>query len=85
MAPTLTDGDIVLSVKSSSFERGDIIAFYYNNKILVKRVVGLPDDQIDINDDGSVRINGMPLDQPYLTEKALGKCSLCLLYPSRCV
>ena len=76
MTPTLKDGNIVIAQKSGSFARGDIIAFYYNNKILVKRVIGLPGEWIEIGDDGSVHIDGLPLEEPYLEEKALGECSI---------
>ena len=80
MTPTMTDGDIVVSVKGGSFERGDIIAFWLNNKILVKRVIGLPGEWVDIDGDGNVSVNGEPLEEPYLTEKALGECDIELPY-----
>ena len=80
MTPTLKDGNIVIAQKSGSFARGDIIAFYYNNKILVKRVIGLPGEWIEIGDDGSVHIDGLPLEEPYLEEKALGECSIAFPY-----
>lgn len=76
MTPTLTEGDIVVSVKDSSFHNGSLIAFYYNNKILVKRVICGPGDYIDIDDDGTVYVNGDELNEPYLTEKALGDTDL---------
>ena len=80
MTPALTDGDIVAAVRSGSYERGDVIAFYYNNKILVKRVVGLPGEWVDIDADGNVSINGEPLDEPYLEEKSPGECDIELPY-----
>ena len=80
MTPALTDGDIVAAVRSGSYERGDVIAFYYNNKILVQRVVGLPGEWVDIDADGNVSINGEPLDEPYLEEKAPGECDIELPY-----
>ena len=80
MAPTLQDGEIIFSVKTASFEPGDIISFYYNNKILVKRVIARPGEWIDIDADGNVSIDGVPLEEPYLTEKALGDCSIELPY-----
>lgn len=80
MTPTMTDGDIVVSVKQGSFERGNIIAFWFNNKILVKRVIALPGEWVDIDEDGNVSVNGEPLDEPYLTEKALGECDIELPY-----
>ena len=80
MTPTLKDGEIILSMKTSDFEPGDIVAFYYNNKILVKRVICSAGDWIDINEDGTVYVNGTLLDEPYLTERALGDCNIELPY-----
>ena len=81
MNPTLTEGDIVLSVKQGEFKEGDIIAFYYNNKILVKRVIAGPGDWVDISEDGTVYVNNVELDEPYLKEeKAFGDCNIKLPY-----
>ena len=80
MTPTLIDGNIVAAVRNGSYERGDVIAFYYNNKILVKRVIGLPGEWVDIDEQGNVRIDGEPLDEPYLEEKSLGECDIELPY-----
>lgn len=80
MTPTLTDGDIVAAARNGSYERGDVIAFYYNNKILVKRVIGLPGEWVNIDGQGNVSIDGEPLDEPYLEEKALGECDIELPY-----
>ena len=76
MTPTLEDGSIVLSVKSKNCQSGDVIAFYYNNKVLVKRVIGTPGDIIDINADGDVFVNGNMLDEPYVDKKHLGQCNM---------
>ncbi len=80
MAPTLNNGEIVVSVKSSDFKTGDICAFYYNNKILVKRVIAGPGDWVDIDKDGTVYVNDVKKDEPYLAEKALGDCDIKLPY-----
>jgi len=80
MTPTLQDGDIIISVKTSEFAPGDIAAFYYNNKILIKRIICGPGDWVDIHEDGTVYVNDMPLDEPYLVEKALGDCNIDLPY-----
>lgn len=80
MTPTLQDGQIVFSVKTSDFEEGDVVAFYFNNKILVKRVICKAGDWIDIKQDGTVYINGDELDEPYINEKSLGDCNLELPY-----
>ena len=80
MSPLLEDGDIVVSLKSGDFKQGDIIVFYYNNKILVKRVIAMAGDWVDIDADGTVFVNGEELDEPYLVEKALGECDIELPY-----
>lgn len=80
MTPTLTEGNVVVSLKGSSFQTGDVIAFYYNNKILVKRVIAQAGDWVDISEDGTVYVNDKKLDEPYLTEKALGECDIELPY-----
>ena len=80
MSPTLQDGEILFSVKTSKLEPGDIVAFYYNNKILVKRVICGPGDWIDIDGAGNVSVNGEALEESYLTEKALGDCNIELPY-----
>lgn len=76
MSPTLIDGDIFFSVKTADLEQGDIVAFYYNNRILVKRVICGPGDWIDIKEDGTVYVNDEELYEPYLEEKALGETNL---------
>lgn len=80
MTPTLGEGDIVVSVKHSDFTQGDLIAFYLGNKILVKRCIAGPGQWVDITEDGTVFVDGEELDEPYLTEKALGDCNIELPY-----
>ena len=80
MTPILDEGDIVVSVKSGDFRQGNIIVFYYNNKILVKRVIAMAGDWVDIDGDGTVYVNGEELEEPYLQEKALGDCDIELPY-----
>jgi signal peptidase I len=80
MNATLTSGDIVVSLKTSDVKTGDIIAFYYNNKILVKRVIATSGDWVDIKEDGTVYVNDVKLDEPYVKEKALGDCNITLPY-----
>lgn len=80
MEPTLTEGNIVLSLKGGRFAPGDIVAFYYNNKILVKRVIGNPGDWVDIDQEGNVYVNNTLLDEPYIAEKDYGICDLELPY-----
>ncbi len=76
MEPSLNDGDIVLLVKSKNMETGDLCAFYYSNKILIKRVIAVPGDYIWIESDGTVVLNGEVLEEPYITAKALGECDV---------
>jgi signal peptidase I len=80
MAPTLRDGEIVFSTKGSNFKKQDVVAFYYNNKILVKRVIACSGEWVDIDDDGNVSVNGDVLDEPYIENKALGECDIKLPY-----
>ena len=80
MTPTLKAGEILYTVKSSDLKVGDIVAFYYNNKILVKRMICSAGDWIDIDEDGTVYVNDKELEEPYLVEKALGDCNIELPY-----
>ena len=80
MTETLYEGDIVIAMNGSDYDTGDIIAFYYNNNILVKRVIAKSGDWVDIDTDGNVYVNGEKLEEPYLTEKALGDCNITLPY-----
>lgn len=80
MTPTLQTGSIVVSVKGAAYKPGDIVALYYGNKLLVKRCIGTAGDWVDLAEDGTVSVNGVPLDEPYLTEKALGACNIDLPY-----
>lgn len=76
MEPTMTHGEIVIAVKDGRFQRGEVVAFYYNNEILLKRVIALAGDYVSIAEDGTVSINQIPLEEPYLEEKSLGECDL---------
>lgn len=80
MEPFLSEGDIVVSIKSDRLEQGDLVAFYFNNKILVKRVICGSGHWVNIDENGTVFIDGEPLYEPYLTDKALGQCDLELPY-----
>lgn len=80
MSPSLQDGDIVVSVNSSGYQIGDIIAFYYNNNILIKRVIASAGDWVNIDPDGNVYVNEQLLNEPYVSEKALGDCDIRLPY-----
>ncbi len=80
MEPNLTDGDIVALVKTDKFETGDLCAFYYSNKILIKRVIATPGDYLWIDPDGTVYVNGKELQEPYLQKRALGECDIDFPY-----
>lgn len=80
MSDTLHQGDIVIAWNAREYESGDVIAFYYNNSILVKRVIAHPGDWVDIDADGNVFVNGEALEEPYLAQKALGECNIQLPY-----
>ena len=76
MEPTLKNGDIVLLTKTTEFDRGELCAFAWNNKLLIKRVIGIPGDWIEIDIDGTVYLNGEQLEEPYVEQIALGECDL---------
>ena len=76
MEPTLHNGDIVLLAKTPRFDRGDLCGFSWNNKLLIKRVIGLPGDWIEIDSAGNIYLNGEKLDEPYVQQKAFGECDL---------
>ena len=80
MTPTLCEGDIVVSVKGSNFEPGDLVAFYLGNKILVKRCIAGSGQWVNIDENGNAYVDGELLDEPYLTDKALGDCNIDLPY-----
>ena len=76
MEPTLVNGDIVLLTKTTKFNRGELCGFSWNNKLLIKRVIGIPGDWIEIDSQGAVYLNGEKLDEPYATKLAVGECDL---------
>ena len=76
MAPTLHNGEILVSVKTKDFSSGDIIAFYHGNKLLIKRYIAGSADYVNIDEDGAVSVNGTLLDEPYLAEKAYGEADI---------
>lgn len=80
MTPTLSEGQYVVAVKDSTPETGDIVAFYYGNKVLVKRCIAGPGNWVDILADGTVTVNGKALEEPYLKQKHFGICDLELPY-----
>ena len=80
MTPTLMNDELVICSKRSNFKSGDVVAFYFNNKILLKRVIGTAGDVIDVTEDGFVYVNGEMLDEPYVSEHAFGECDIELPY-----
>ena len=80
MSPTVNEGEIVVSLKGSRFECGDVVVLSYNNKLLVKRMIAGPGEWIDIDKDGNVYVDGKLIDEPYLTDKAYGDCNISLPY-----
>ena len=76
MSPTLAHNEIVVLLKTRDFQRGDLIGFYYQGKILLKRVIALPEDEVVIDSDGNVYVNAQLLEEPYVTDKSLGDCDL---------
>jgi len=80
MAPTLNNGEIIFSVKTRNMKQGDIVAFYFNNKVLIKRIIAGPGEWVDIDEVGTVYVNEQPLEEPYLTEKSKGEVDIDLPY-----
>ena len=80
MSPTLSNGDIVLLTKTNDFDRGDICGFSWNNKLLIKRVIGLPGDWIEMDKDGTIYLNGKILDEPYAIQISYGECDMDFPY-----
>ena len=80
MTPALEDGEIVVSLKSADFDKKDIVAFYYNNKILVKRVIATAGEWVELDKDGNLYINGEKVEEPYIQDKALGECDIEMPY-----
>lgn len=76
MEPTLYHGDIIILLKTKNYDQGDLCSFAYENKYLIKRIIGTPGDSVEIDSEGTVYVNGTALDEPYVTEKALGECDL---------
>lgn len=80
MEPTMEDGDIILLVKTDKFETGDLCSFYWQNNLLLKRVIGVAGDYIVIDHDGTVFVNGEELEEPYISRKSLGECDINFPY-----
>ena len=80
MTPTMQNGDIVFTLKTSNFQNGDVLAFYYNNKILVKRVIACPGEWVDMEEDGTVFVNNQQVSEPYVTDQAYGDTNIELPY-----
>lgn len=82
MTPNLESGDMVVSVSAQKLRQGDVVAFYYNNKVLVKRVIATEGQWVDIDSQGTVSVDGQKLEEPYLAdnEKDLGDTNIQLPY-----
>ncbi len=80
MTDTLNEGDVVIALNDHRYKTGDVIGFYYNNSILIKRVIATAGEWVDIDRDGNVFVNGVQLDEPYVTEKSIGDCNIQLPY-----
>ena len=76
MEPTLNDEEIVVLLKTTNMKKDELCCFSYQNKLLIKRVIGLPGDKINIDTNGNVFVNDELIDEPYVTDKALGECDV---------
>ncbi len=80
MTPTLSQGQVVVAVKGTHFDHGDVVGVYYGTKLLVKRCIATAGEWVNIDDSGNVYVDNKPLEEPYITEKALGECDITLPY-----
>lgn len=80
MAPVLDEGQIVVAVKGTNLETGDLVSFYWGNRLLIKRCIAGPGQWVDIDAEGNIYVDGELLDEPYVTEKAMGECDIELPY-----
>lgn len=76
MEPSVREDDVLLLVQTSHYDRGDICCFSWQNKLLIKRVIGLPGDVVRMDKGGNVFVNDVMIDEPYLSEKKLGECDI---------
>ena len=76
MEPTLNDEEIVVLIKTTNLKRGELCCFSFQNKLLIKRVIGLPGDKVDLDEQGNVYLNDVKLDEPYVIDKAWGECDV---------
>ena len=80
MTDTLQDKDIVIALRGSGYKQGDVIAFYYNNNILIKRVIATTGQWVKVTDDGTVYVDNVRLEEPYISDKSLGDCNITMPY-----
>ena len=80
MSPTLEHDQIIVLIKTKNYKQGDLVGFYYQGKILLKRIVAMPDDEVVIDTDGNIYVNEYLQEEPYVTEKSLGDCDLDFPY-----
>ena len=80
MSPTLNDGDVLVTLNTKRISYGDLCCVSWQNKMLLKRLIGLSGDTVSIAEDGSVTVNGVLLDEPYVIEKSLGQCDITFPY-----
>lgn len=80
MEPAMHDGDILLLIKTHAYDYGELCCVAWQNKLLLKRVIALPGDSVEISEDGTVSVNGEVLEEPYVTNKSLGECDIEFRY-----
>lgn len=87
MTPTLNEGEIVISIKGTEIDHGDVVGVYFGSKLLIKRCIALEHEWVNVDEDGNVYVEGKLIDEPYITEKAFGECNLELPYqvPDGCI
>ena len=83
MAPSLVEGDLVLAIPKSLPVTGDLVSFNNGDRVLIKRAIGCPGDEISVSEDGRVTLNGIELNESYalFTEGDAGDVSYPLTVP----
>lgn len=76
MEPAVREDDVLLLVQTNQFDYGDICCFSWQNKLLIKRIIGKPGDVVRMDREGNVFVNDRLVDEPYVTDKSLGECDI---------
>ncbi len=76
MQPSFAPGNVLVAFKTRDYLPGDVCSFYYNNKLIIKRVIATGGDMLEIDEDGRVSVNGLVLEESYVPQYDLGMCDI---------